>query len=372
MLNKWRPIFWARVTNHEYWPWYVLFVHLLPQYVYYSLRCRSWVWFTNLNPAIPLSGFFGESKAAILAKITPQYKPKAFFIDNPTAAPALEQTLAAAGIWYPFILKPDEGERGNGVALIGSALELELYLKQTDYPLIAQEYVGLGYEFGVFYSKNPGVTTGEVISLTGKEFLAVLGDGAHTLAELVAATTRGLMQVERLGLEQDMTLVLPAGERRLLEPIGNHVRGTLFFDASNLINEQVNSLFSAIAQDIEGFTFGRFDVRVQSLQGLQTGKGLHILELNGISSDPTHVYDPALSYWQVACYLSKHVHRMFLLSQEQRNNGHSPATLANVRAEVRRHKALLVERAQLIQMAVKTSTPGVPYPQQAEANLSLY
>jgi hypothetical protein len=162
------------------------------------------------------------------------------------------------------------------------------------------------------------------------------------------------MQADRLAAEQDMTLIPAPGTYVLLEPIGNHVRGTLFYDAGSLITPEVNDFFSSIAGHIDGFMFGRFDLRVKSKADLQTGQNLRILELNGVSSDPTHIYDPNLSYLAVAKYLMRHLQRMYELAREQQHKGHQPATLAEVRAEVRRHKSILQERALLKTVAAPT------------------
>ena len=59
-----------------------------------------------------------------------------------------------------------------------------------------------------------------------------------------------------------------------------------------------------IAQGIPGFYFGRFDVKVPDEAALQAGRDIHILEVNGLTSESTHIYDPrhGLFYaWQTLC-----------------------------------------------------------------------
>ena len=51
----------------------------------------------------------------------------------------------------------------------------------------------------------------------------------------------------------------------------------------------------AIAARFAGFYFGRFDLRVPSREALRRGEGIAILELNGVTSEVTHIYDPAVS-----------------------------------------------------------------------------
>ena len=143
----------AKVAKPEYWPWYLIYGPLLPIYLCYSVRLRSIVWFTNVNPSIPLSGFFGESKIEILNKIPEQYKPRTLFLEHPIAAAELIQLGQAAGIGFPFILKPDEGERGNGVEKIENSKQLVQYLHSASWPLIMQEFIEAPLEFGVFFAE---------------------------------------------------------------------------------------------------------------------------------------------------------------------------------------------------------------------------
>src|SRR5205823_14702398 len=71
------------------------------------------------------------------------------------------------GLQFPIVLKPDVGERGNGVAIIRSKPEAVAYLAATAEDVIAQEYIA-GIEFGLFYRRFPDQATGEIVSITEK------------------------------------------------------------------------------------------------------------------------------------------------------------------------------------------------------------
>ena len=43
---------------------------------------------------------------------------------------------------------------------------------------------------------------------------------------------------------------------------------------------------------MEGFYFGRFDMKVKSIEDLYEGKNIRIMEVNGTTSEPAHIYDP--------------------------------------------------------------------------------
>jgi len=46
-----------------------------------------------------------------------------------------------------------------------------------------------------------------------------------------------------------------------------------------------------MSRAVPGFHFGRYDLRGASIEAIQAGR-FAIVELNGLTSEPTHVYDP--------------------------------------------------------------------------------
>ena len=86
--------------------------------------------------------------------------------------------------------------------------------------------------------------------------------------------------------------VLAAGEIKELVPYGNHARGAKFIDDSHLIDQKLTETIDNICQHIDGFYYGRLDVRFRSWEDLREGRNFSIIELNGAGSEPTHIYDP--------------------------------------------------------------------------------
>ena len=81
--------------------------------------------------------------------------------------------------------------------------------------------------------------------------------------------------------------IIAKGEVVLLEPIGNHNRGTTFLDARHLmecVEEWVNAL--------PNFDYGRFDIKINNSDAFEQKKGIKIIEVNGVNSEPIHIYDP--------------------------------------------------------------------------------
>ena len=111
--------------------------------------------------------------------------------------------------------------------------------------------------------------------------------------------------------------VLPNGEEKELESIGNHCRGTAFLNGNDLINDQLHEVFDQICKNIPGFYFGRFDLRCSSLDDLYWGQGIKIMELNGAGSEPGHIYQPGTSIFTAYKDIFHHLNILLKISKEK-------------------------------------------------------
>jgi len=273
--------------HHEYWPWWILVAPIWPLWAWYMIRTRNLTWFTAVNPGMEDSGFLGESKMKILNSIPKKYYPKTIFIHHTEKLEAVTELLA-----FPCIAKPDIGGRGRKIKTIHSYSELVEYHLSIEEDYMIQEIILYELELGIFYIRMPWQSKGEIISISKKEFLEVVGDGKSSIKQLMALNYRASLQIKRLQKIIDMNEILPPHEQRLIEPIGNHCRGTIFRDYGQLITPELSAVFDTICAQIDGFYFGRFDLRVNSIEDLLQGNNIQIMELNGLTSDPAHIFDP--------------------------------------------------------------------------------
>ncbi len=322
---------WHRLAdrlNHEYWPWQLIYFPVWPFYLYQAVRQRCAVFFTNVNPAIDMGGFFGESKAAIYALLPEQCYPKTVVVPPNTPVDDVLRVHRAAGIPFPLIVKPDVGERGAGVMRITDEVALVRALANQPHDLLMQALASGSQEFGLMFAKDPASGRTELLSVCGKRFLSVTGDGERTIAELLARSWRGKKQLERLGhLHGDGLQAIPSnGELVTVEPIGNHCRGTTFFDARHLAAPRLLEAVDEIMSGTVGVHYGRFDVRSESEEALSEGR-FTVIELNGVSSEPGHIYDPAYSIFRCWAELLRHVRRLGPISLQLQRAGHRPLTL---------------------------------------------
>ncbi|SMC63244.1 hypothetical protein SAMN06296427_10526 [Moheibacter sediminis] len=276
-----------------------------------SLKSNSLFYFCKVNPGIKFGGFTEYSKFDILKQISPEFVPKTDFISNKTDFKNLWE--------FPFVVKPDIGERGVNVEVIHSVNDWINYPSQEN--LIIQEFIDFPFEFGVFYAKMPNENSGEILSITGKEFLQLESDGILTLRNFIAENTRAFFRKDYLlkKFENELDIVHPKGTKILLEPVGNHNRGTMFYDASDLISEKLTQKINEISEGIDRFYYGRFDVKAKSIEDLKNGKFI-ILEINGANSEATHIYDPKYSLIQAYKEARRHLDIQFQIARNQPKN----------------------------------------------------
>ena len=363
----------------EFWPMWAFYPPVMAYAAWLMLRYRGILLPTVANPSFPGGGFFGESKADILA-LAMQHVPEwvAPFVavrradDAPgtagpaaqaecTAGPAVHAectagpaaraeceaalaTLAAAGLALPVVAKPDLGCRGAGVKLVRSRADLQAYL--LGFPagatLLLQRLVPFEGEAGIFYCRRPGQAQGRVVSITLKYFLHVIGDGRRTLRQLILDDPRaGPLQHLYLRRHTARLDSVPAsGEAIRLAFAGSHSRGAIFRNGSHLVTPEMEAGFDAIARRLPEFHFGRFDIRFERFADVQQGHGFTIVEINGAGAESTHIWDRKTGLLQAWRDLMRQYRWLFEIGHANRARGFQPMRWADFLRDYRREKAL--------------------------------
>ncbi|NOT75422.1 MAG: hypothetical protein HOP08_10865 [Cyclobacteriaceae bacterium] len=333
--------FFIKVRSWEYWPFGILQAPIFPYWLWLSLKSRSIVYFSASNPGILMGGMFGESKFDVLELVPAAYKPRTILIKLPNTTEKVLHQLRENGLNFPLIFKPDLGERGWMVRKIKNIQDVEKYLSEIKIEFLAQELVELPLEFGVFYVRYPIEASGKVTSIVGKEMLFVKGDGKKTLKELMLEKERAKLQWKTLKVvyENKLAEVIPAGEKVELVSIGNHCLGTKFLNENHLITDKLSASFDHISKQIEGFYFGRFDLRAATLEDLENGN-VRILELNGCGAEPAHIYDPRFSFFRAVGVLWKHWSDIYRISSENHKKGVAYISFREAKNIYKKFKAL--------------------------------
>jgi membrane protein DedA with SNARE-associated domain len=291
----------GRWTRWEFWPAWLFYAPVAVQYCRLALKHGGLMVPAAANPGILLGGLVGESKFQTLADLhltSPDFTAEAWRIPNgPTQGrrESLRAVLEKHPVPFPFILKPDVGQRGAGVKLIRSLAEADAYLEQTGEALVLQRYVPGPHEVGIFYHRLPGEARGRIFAITEKVFPCVTGDGRRTLGELIDEDPRARFQSHRYRerFRSRLDEVLPEGRTLRLVEAGNHAQGCLFLDGAWILTPALETRIDAISRAVPGFFVGRYDIRFTDIDALQAGHRFQILELNGAAAEATSIYDPS-------------------------------------------------------------------------------
>ncbi|HET6373631.1 MAG TPA: VTT domain-containing protein [Candidatus Polarisedimenticolia bacterium] len=347
----------SRLWRWEFWPAWVFYPPVTVWIALLSIRYRRFNVITAANPAMPDGGFVGESKHHILSTLPRQWILPAVLIGPGALAErveTLERIMRENGWRFPLILKPDAGQRGAGVKCVRDRDEAAACLSGVDGPIIAQVYHPGPYEAGVFYYRMPGEASGRIFSITDKRFPEVVGDGASTVEDLIWMHPRHRMQARTfLARHAQQRAFVPArGERFPLCMAGNHVQGTMFLDGRHLLTPELERTVDQIARSVktgssaDGFFFGRFDIRYASVERFKAGRDFAIVELNGVTSESTDIYDPSGSLLKAYRTLFRQWALLFRIGELNRRRGVRVTPLrelaANVRAYYRRSSVPLL------------------------------
>lgn len=325
---------WRRMTNWEFWPPYVFYPPVVIYVGWLMLKHRSLTLFTVSNPAIPGGGFIGESKAEIYRGLATakEFLPLWQLLETSTSVEKRIQQakdfIAEHKLKFPIVLKPDAGQRGSGVGIIHSDAELESYLRQSNVDTLIQEFLP-GEEFGVFYYRYPSQASGKIFAITEKRFPAVLGDGHSTLEQLILNDSRTVCMARFLldKHSDDLWEKPAAGETVKLVDLGTHCRGAVFLDGGWMKTDELEKVIDQICQKFDGFYFGRFDIRTPSVEDFRQGRNFKVIELNGVTSEATSIYDPKNSVFTAYRILFEQWRIAFEIGAQNRERGFKPTPL---------------------------------------------
>ena len=354
--NQGMPLFendGAQLSFFEFWPMWAFYPPVAIYAFWLMLRYRGILLPTVANPSFPGGGFFGESKADILAlavkhasdwvapyvRIEIAAKPA-----NTNEVDIVQAVMASAGLQLPVVAKPDLGCRGAGVKLMRTSQDLKNYL--AAFPrgasLVLQKLVPFEGEAGIFYVRKPGEARGKIVSITLKYFPYVAGDGVRTLRELIMDDPRA-GRVSHLYLKRHEALLntIPRlGESIRLAFAGSHSRGAIFRNGTALVTPEMEARFDAISQSLPEFYFGRFDVRFADFADVQRGNGFTIVEVNGAGAESTHIWDRRTGLFEAWRDLMRQYRWLFEIGFINRQRGFKPMTAKEFLQGYRREKFL--------------------------------
>ncbi len=348
---------WKRLRHHEWWPTWALHWVALPSLFASTFRHGHPLVFTCCNPGIDQGGgFAGESKIDILSALLYAGSDIVLYgrLIESTGTPAerarractlLESEPRLGG--YPVVLKPNQGENGRGLKICHSDEEVRAYFERTPADVLVQKYHPGPHELGVFWVRKPRKGSGlegGIFSICRKEFPLLECDGLRSVGELIDDHPRYRVQrdVFRARLADRLREIPEAGATIALSPAGNHKQGAIFHDAPDLHTPGLEAAIDRVASAFVGphgggLDFGRFDVRYADESELREGRGLAIIELNGVTSETINIYDPNLSVWFAWRILRRQWRLACELGAVRKAQGVKPMSVFGILFGTRRH-----------------------------------
>ena len=330
----------------EFWPSQIIYLPVVVQWLGLAAKYRSLTLPLIANPSIPLAGMVGESKSGILTLAGKQAKSviAPWIVYHKTQESAVKQAdvivdaMVTAGFNLPVVAKPDQGCRGAGVWKITTTERLIEYIDSFPHGhnFIVQKLSTYLPEVGIFYFRLPNQACGQIISITLKYPPFVTGDGQRSLRELILSDQRAaqLTHIYFPRLQARLDRVLALGEIMPLAFAGNHCRGSIFRNGNAYITPALTEALDQILADVDGFYYGRLDVRFRHIGALMRGEDFEIIEINGAASEATHIWDPDTRFSEVYDTLFLQYRTLFAIGEQIRAQGNHqpPSVLALLRA----------------------------------------
>ncbi|MGY8652054.1 MAG: carboxylate--amine ligase [Verrucomicrobiia bacterium] len=324
---------WLRLTCWEFWPPWIFYIPVALNVVRLSFKHRGITLPLCTNPGKYKGCHIGESKGRsleLLYQHAPEYIAESWLIQGESVEAKIafsERTIKECAVEFPFILKPDDGNRGSGVKVIRTHSEAREYLSVIESPVVMQRYVAGPKEAGVFYIRHPNEEVGRIFAITEKIFPEVAGDGRSTLEELIWRDPRAFIiavtYCERF--RDDLQTVLKPGEKWRLVNAGNHAQGCIFYDGMRLASDALLQRLDKIGRGYPDFYLGRYDVRYEKDEDLMAGKNFKILEVNGALSEATSIYEPGNSLFSAYRTLFEQWEIVYEIGAENRRYRHAKA-----------------------------------------------
>jgi len=331
------PLNLGRTTSFfEFWPTWLMYVPVVVQWLWLSIKHKSLTLPLIANPSLPVSGMVGVPKSHLMEQasgdlnktILPYFVHIKTDQSNCIQLRDIEARFVDINTTYPVVCKPDIGCRGAGVKLVKNFAELETAI--AAYPIgariLVQKLSQYEPEVGIFYTRHPDSQNGRIISMAFKYMPYVLGDGVSSLKTLIENDTRAgeLLHLYEARHQQHWNLVIPKGEPYRLIFSASHSKGAIFKDAETFITPALTERLDALMKQLPEFHYGRLDVKFKSIDSLTKGQDLEIVEINTASSESLHIWDSNTRFSDAVKSLLFQYKTLFSMGAANRLKGHTP------------------------------------------------
>jgi hypothetical protein len=244
--------------------------------------------------------------------------------------------VAAHG--YPVILKSDVGCVGKGIVKISSKTDLDKKIPLLIGDYIVQKFSPYLFECGIFYIRKNGVPC--ITGINKKHFPTVIGNGKDNLLILAKNHRRFTHHWQSFLQYLNLTRVPSDGESVRLSFIGSHTLGCMFTDDSHLLTLELEQATFDVFADQPGFNFGRVDVKAESEAAFKAGRFV-VIEVNGVASLPTHMFDPKFSVFQAYKIFFEHATHLARIASEHKDRAMNLLTYRKIIGKAKSNQQML-------------------------------
>jgi len=241
---------------------------------------------------------------------------------------------------YPVILKSNVGSVGKGIVKLSSNEDVNKHTPRLLGGYILQKFTPNPYECGVFYVRQNGKA--KITGINKKHFPTVVGNGRDSLLTLAKSHRRYTKHWNAFLQDIDTSEVLDTGVEKRISFIGSHTLGCKFTDDGHLQTPELEKAIFDVFESQPGFNFGRVDVKAANEQAFMRGEFV-VIEVNGVASLPTHMFDPKFSVWQAYGIFFEHAKYLAEIAREQRNQPMDLLSYWQVIQKVKENQAMLNE-----------------------------
>lgn len=239
---------------------------------------------------------------------------------------------------FPLILKSNVGSVGKGIVKINNDEDIEKHTPRLLGGFILQKFTSFPYECGIFYVRQNGKP--RVTGINMKHFPTVIGNGEDDLLTLARNHYRYTQHWNSFLQDIDTSEILEEGQEKRLSFIGSHTLGCKFTDDEHLRTPELESEIFKLFESQPGFNFGRVDVKAADEDALKRGEFV-VIEVNGVASLPTHMFDPKFSVIQAYKIFFEHGKYLAQIAAEHRNKPMTLLSYPQVIKKVGQNQALL-------------------------------
>lgn len=217
---------------------------------------------------------------------------------------------------YPVILKSNVGSVGKGIVKISTDEDVDKHTPRLLGGYILQKFTSNLFECGVFYIRQNDKP--KITGINKKHFPTVVGNGHDAVSVLAKRHPRYSNHWNSFLQDIDTAEVLEAGVEKRLSFIGSHTLGCKFTDDGDLLTDELEKEIFAVFERQNGFNFGRVDIKAADEEAFKRGEFV-VIEVNGVASLPTHMFDPKYSVWQAYQIFFQHAKYLANIAAEQRD-----------------------------------------------------